>query len=390
LIPLRWGIALVVVVLFVLLLPRTAPVRTIVLTAELVPSILGLLPEEDAAADGPRVESTTYGTPVDRMDVWLPPGAHARFDGDAHGARLPAVVLALGVHPQPIDHPDITRVARAIAGAGVVVGVPDSTPLRELRVTPDEPAHLADAYLVLASRAEVDPRRVGLAGFSAGASMAILAAADPRIASDIRYVSAFGAYADAERLLADVATRTTRAGAGVKAWQPDPGIRRDVLELMLVAIEDEPGVDRLRELLPPVVAADAAPAGPDHAVAASLGGDSRGVYLLFTAADRAAAEAAVESLSVELREQLAGISPLTVEYDVETHVFLLHGLSDNAIPVEHADLLQAALTARVVRSTRFGTFGHEQPGLAGLDPDDAGDIWALALYLRDIVAAATE
>jgi dienelactone hydrolase len=268
--------------------------------------------------------------------------------------------------------------------------VPDSTPLRELRVTPDEPRHLADAYLVLASREEVDPRRVGLAGFSAGASMAMLAAADTRIASDVGYVSAFGAYADAERLLADVASRTTLTSNGVKAWQPDPGIRRDVLELMLVAIEDEPGIERLRELLPPIVAADTAPAGPDHAVAASLHGDARGVYLLFTAGDRAAAEAAVESLSAELREQLAGISPLTVQYDVETHVFLLHGLSDNAIPVEHADLLENALAGRVVRSTRFGTFGHEQPGLTGLDPDDAGDIWALALYLRDIVAAATE
>ena len=63
------------------------------------------------------------------MDVYLPAGARP-------GAGLPAVVLALGVHPAPIDDPRIVKIATAIARAGVVVGVPDSTALRELRVTP--------------------------------------------------------------------------------------------------------------------------------------------------------------------------------------------------------------------------------------------------------------
>jgi hypothetical protein len=71
-------------------------------------------------------------------------------------------------------------------------------------------------------------------------------------------------------------------------------------------------------------------------------------------------------------------------------VFILHGEPDTAIPVSHASQLAQALGDEVVRVTRFGRFGHGQPGADGLGIDDAGDIVALSAYLRDIVAAATE
>ena len=377
----RVAILVVAVVLVLSLVRQLPPVRTIAITAVLVPQVLGLAAGSEA--DAPTVDSVTYGAARDRIDIWLPAGAGA-------GSSLPAVVLALGVHPQPIDHPDITRVARAFARAGVVVGVPDSTALRELRVTPAEPAHLADAFLVVAGRPEVRADRVGLAGFSAGASMALVAAADSRIAPAVRYVSSFGAYAHAETLLIDVATRSTVLSGVPTAWQPDAGIRRDVLELMLVAIESERGTDRLRSELPPVVASETRPQGPDVNVLSGLDGDARAVYRIFTAADRATAEAAAGELSAPLRAQLTGISPLSVRERVEAPVFLLHGASDNAISVAHADALAQALAGELVRYTRFGSFGHEQPGVGGLDLADVGDIWELSVYLRDIVAAATE
>ena len=53
------------------------------------------------------------------------------------------------------------------------------------------------AFGLLASRPEVDPQRVGIAGFSVGGSLAVLAAADPRIAERVRFVNAFGAFGDA-------------------------------------------------------------------------------------------------------------------------------------------------------------------------------------------------
>jgi dienelactone hydrolase len=373
-----------VLVIAVLALPRLPPIRTIVLTAALVPEMIQLGPAPlSMAAPPPGRETVYYGTPLDRMDIYLPAGA-------ARASSRPAVVLALGVHPQPIDHPDITSLATAMSRAGVVVGVPDSTDLRNLRVTPAEPGHLADALLTIASLPEVNAGRVGLAGFSAGASIALLAAAEPHIAARVRYVSAFGGYADAERLLVDVATRTSLTDGQTIAWQPDAGIRRDVLELALATLDSDSARDYLRARLTPIVSATEPPTGPQPGDLDDLSGDTRAMYVLFTAADRQAATEAIASLSSDLRNHLAGISPLTVAGDIRAPVFLLHGAPDTAIPVAHAALLEEAIGDEVVRATIFGRFGHEQPGVTGLDLDDAGDIWELSLYLRDIVAAATE
>jgi acetyl esterase/lipase len=370
--------ALVVGLLFVP--PMQTAGRTLLLLPELIE--LPIRPLSALTAQ-PTVTTATYGTPGDRIDIYVPPNARA-------DAQLPGVVLALGVHPQPIDHPDIVRIAMAISRLGVVVGVPDSSALRQTQVTPEEPAHLADAAILLAGRPDVDPSRVGLAGFSAGASIALIAAADPRIAGSLRFVSAFGAYADARLLLIDVATRTMSRDGETQPWSPDPGIRRDVLELFLGAVEPAAARDELRALLQPVLAAEEPPPGPDPQVAAGFAGDALVAYRLFTSPDRRSATVAIDAASPALRRQLAGISPLNFGSDVLAPVFVMHGESDRAIPISHAALLAESLGPSVARFTRFGRFEHGQPGADGLGLEDAPDVWQLLLHLNAIVAAATE
>ncbi|HEY7600018.1 MAG TPA: hypothetical protein VH741_08830 [Candidatus Limnocylindrales bacterium] len=346
----RLGLALLVVLIayavgLLFVPPVLTATRTSLLLAELVElpvRPLGLVTGE------PRRVSTTYGTPADAMDVYLPADARP-------GAKLPAVVLALGVHPQPLDSPDIMRIASAIARVGVVVGVPDSAALRQLQLLPTEPAHLADAVLAIMDRPEVDRQRVGLAGFSAGASIALVAATDPRIANDLRYVSDFGGYADAELLLVDVASRSTVLDGEVVGWVPDEGIRHDLQSLLGQAIDD-----------------------PDLAAR------------YFAGADRETALRTLRRLPPGLRADLRALSPLEVSDRIVAPVFLLHGDPDTAIPVSHSVMLDQALGDRVVRFTRFGQFGHGQPGEGGLGLSDVPDLWALLLHLHDIVAATTE
>jgi acetyl esterase/lipase len=327
-----------------LLLP---PGRTVVRSALLTYDLLGLPASPlSALTPEPQRVTLTYGQPADRLDVYLPAGAQA-------DRRLPAVVLELGIHPLPIDDSQVVRLAGAISRLGMVVGVPDSAALRTSRLTPAEPAHLADAVLTVAGLPEVAPARVGLAGFSAGASIALIAAADARISDRLTFVSAFGGYADAETLLVDVATSSMEIDGRALNWTPDPGIVSDVREI-------------------------------------AANWDPRAAALIFAATDRATARAIVEALPAQERAYLLAISPVNVMAEIEAPVYLLHGRGDRAIPYSHALLLEAALGPRLARQTTFGRFGHEQPGLTGLTPDDAGDVWELALYLRDIVAVATE
>ena len=111
---------------------------------------------------------------------------------------------------------------------------------------------------------------------------------------------------------------------------------------------------------------------------------------LLAATDRQSAEDAVGAFSPELRGQLRSLSPRAFADRIEAPVFILHGEPDTAIPVGHASTLASAIGEEVVRVTRFGRFGHGQPGANGLGAEDAGDIVALSIYLRDIVAAAIE
>lgn len=105
---------------------------------------------------------------------------------------------------------------------------------------------------------------------------------------------------------------------------------------------------------------------------------------------RATAQVAASALNPELKAHLDGISPTMHADDVHVPVYILHVMTDTAILVAHAALLAQALGDNVKRFTEFGRFGHGQPGTNGLTLDDAGDVVALALYLRDVVAAATE
>jgi dienelactone hydrolase len=343
------GVALIAAAAVALLLAYGPPARTATRTLALLPELLELpVRPLSALVPEPRRLTTTYGAPSDRLDIYLPHDA-------VPDATRPAVILALGIHPQPIDHRDVVRIASAIGRLGVVVGVPDSSALRATRVTPGEAAHLAEAVLAVRARPEVDPARVGLAGFSAGASIALIAAADPRIAPGLRLVSGFGGYADAETLLVDVASRSTLLDGEVTSWQPDAGILRDVRALFQQASDDPQATEAL-----------------------------------FTAADRQAAAAVIAATPARLRADLAAISPTGFVERVEARVYLLHGDNDSAIPVAHGIALADALGDRVVRFTRFGRFQHGQPGRNGLSLADAQDIWALTLWLHDVVAAATE
>ncbi len=391
--PGRWRRRLgrLVLVLAVLLLAgavafvTVAPFRAAVRTVALIPELLDLpVKPLSALTPEPQRVSASYGEPrPERIDIYLPSGA------DADRSR-PAVLLALGVHPLPLDHPAVVRVARAIARLGMVVGVPESAQMRDSRVTEEEPGRLAEAFLVMADRPEVDSARAGMAGFSAGASLALVAAAEPRVVERVAYVNAFGGYGDAETLLVDTATRTTLEEGEIRPWQPDEVARRRLTEVLLFGIEPPQEQASLRAELEPVISADERPANAfDPAFAATLGDEARTVYEVVTAADRSDAEAAIAGAPESVRRHLAAISPVTVAGRIQASVFLMHDEGDQAIPVAHLDVLEGVLPEGAVhRATVFRLFEHVQPDAAGIGLDDTPELWKLFVHLQDLLDLA--
>lgn len=115
--------------------------------------------------------------------------------------RLPGWVLLHGLTYRGRRHASLDRFARAMAASGTVALVPDVPEWRRLQVAPAVSLPtIQAAALTLAARDEVEPGRTGVFGFSFGATQALAAAVDPRLADQLRAVVAWGGYCDVHAL----------------------------------------------------------------------------------------------------------------------------------------------------------------------------------------------
>ncbi|MBW3613077.1 MAG: hypothetical protein KY392_04365, partial [Chloroflexi bacterium] len=289
----RIGIVLLVVIVLVV---AWEPTRVAVQTAAMLPTLLDAGPKPlDWFSDDPRRESRPYraaerGQEPDLAEVWLPAWASAQRPAGG-------MLLVFGVNNLGRNHPAIARVAEGLARTGVVVVVPDSRTLLEGRLEVGEIAGVVHAFQLLAARPEVDRQRLGIVGFSVGGSLALRAASDPRIQDQVRWVNAFGAFADATTYLASVAAHAYLDDDGMAVpWTPTPLAREVYLRFLLDQVTDRGDREALREAFAePVLAGDRPAADPD--LKAELRTEvGATVHDLLTAEDLSAASAAIAAL----------------------------------------------------------------------------------------------
>jgi dienelactone hydrolase len=107
------------------------------------------------------------------------------------------VVLLHGVHHLGIEDPRMWNLARALAGAGVLVMTPELQDLADYRVTARTIDVIGDSTVVLSTRMN---RSVGLIGLSFAGGLALLAADRKDYAPNIGFVLAIGAHDDMGRV----------------------------------------------------------------------------------------------------------------------------------------------------------------------------------------------
>ena len=110
--------------------------------------------------------------------------------------RRPAVVFLNGVTARGRHHPDVQRLAEALARVGFLVAVPDPPGLAQGCIDRDT---LDASVAVVAAVADLpDARggRVGLVGVSIGATLGLIAAEDARLVSRVTVVAGIAPYAD--------------------------------------------------------------------------------------------------------------------------------------------------------------------------------------------------
>ena len=107
------------------------------------------------------------------------------------------VVLLHGVHHLGIEDPRMWNLARALAGAGVLVMTPELQDLADYRVTARTIDVIGDSAVVLSTRMQ---REVGVIGLSFAGGLSLLAATRPEYAPRIGFVMAIGAHDDMGRV----------------------------------------------------------------------------------------------------------------------------------------------------------------------------------------------
>lgn len=336
----------VLAVAVVVLLTREG--RTALRAAALIPSVF----------PNPPVKPLSWVTPV-------PIKEEARYSDGARTlvadvvrpdwpGRHSAMILSLGVHPVPRDDPALLQLAEGLARNGFVVMIPDSPDLRADRILPSERDAFVAAFAYLRAQPYVDRGRIGFIGFSVGASLLAVAAADPRINADVRLVNFFGGYYDAFDVLRAIASHRITYHGETRAWVPAELAETIFANVLLENVDDRADRALVRRALvdkESLTAADLARLGPR----------ARLVYELFTARDPERVDALLAALPGDIRAQLQAVSPSSFVGTLRARMFLMHDTADEFIAYVESRRFAEALPARQVVHTEFSIFAHVQP-----------------------------
>jgi pimeloyl-ACP methyl ester carboxylesterase len=235
------------------------------------------------------------------------------------------VVLLHGVHHLGIDDPRLWNLARALAGAGVLVMTPELQDLADYRVTARTIDVIGDSAVALSTRMR---RKVGVLGLSFAGGLALLAADRNPYSGSIGFVVAIGAHDDMSRVArffaanlitspdgAETQLQAHEYGALVLAYShledffsvSDAPVAREALRQWLW---EQPQAMRTAEALSPE------------------GKHEFGLLLHHRDQLR---DALLREITLH-KEEMEAVSPHRHLDQLHTPVFLLHGAGDTVIP----------------------------------------------------------
>ena len=329
--------------LFVLREPVAIHVKVVLLLADALPQIPAK-PLEALSAE-PRHEQVRLESPDSQIfgDMFRPAAAAGC------GWPRPGLILALGVRLAEKDRPVLFRFAGTMARLGFVVLWPRRAELEAGASLPELPETFVAGVRYLESLDAVAGDRISMLGFSVGASTALVAASDARIADRVRAVIFFGGYYDILDYVVSLATATMALDDRIEPWQPD-----------------EEAVGHTRALLE----------------AEGL----EGVRQIFEARTREEAQAWLDATPHAELEQLRRLSPAAHAHHLGARVFILHDRADRFVPYVGSVKLRRALPAEQVGAFALtGLFEHAQPK-GGLPWEVLGEVAGVYGFVYDVLS----
>lgn len=363
-----WPLALAIIVILVvgsgLVFSRHG--RPAVSSALLLPDMLLELPVRPVTwlTPEPTVERgfIDYGSGRILVDIYRPAGDEPRA----------AVIFSMGAPPLDLDDSRLVKLAEDAARAGLLMVVPFSRRLDAERIEPAEIDALVGIYQHLERQPYVDPDRIGYIGVSVGGSLALVAAADPRIADRVDYVVSFGGYSNGLDALVAIGSHHIHYDGLEETWEPDSH-SVEVMALLLIA-ELSDGGDREtickafvdpgdRRTLCGLASVDREPVSDVEV--ARLTPEGRAAYDIMTGRDPARAEELLSRLPPSALAKLEELSPDRVIAELGGEIYIIHDKGDEFIPYVESRRMRDALAGRDdVHFTEVSLFEHVEPRLS--------------------------
>jgi pimeloyl-ACP methyl ester carboxylesterase len=235
------------------------------------------------------------------------------------------VVLLHGIHHLGIDDPRLWNLARALAGAGVLVMTPELQDLADYRVTARTIDMIGDSAVALSNRMH---HKVGVMGLSFAGGLALLAADRKEFGDAMGFVVAIGAHDDMPRVARFFAANIIATPDGHET--PLQAHEYGALVLAYSHLEDffsAADVPVARESLRQWLWEQ--PEAMKTAAALSPEGKNE-LDLLLHHRDQLR-EALLKEITLH-KDEMEAVSPHGHMAQLHTPVFLLHGAGDTVIP----------------------------------------------------------
>ena len=315
--------------------------------------------EDIAAANKPsRLKMQTPSPSRRTYDYVIDGRSHT---GDVYrspqGVRA-SIVLVPGVFPAGKDDFRLVAMATTLARRQFAVLVPDLKGLRRYQVRASDVREIADAFRYLLSRPELVPEgRAGIAGFSYGGGLVLLAALEPEIREQVRFIVSLGGYYSLRNIVTYFTTGYYRETADAD-WQyrsphPYPKLVFTLSNAdLLKRARDRETLRRLAHSI----------AHADNGIDVEMQGfaaDARALYALLDNEEPARVPALIEQLSPRIRDELEGINPAAHDLSpLRAQVILMHGRGDTFIPYTESLALARALPPEQVRLFIIEGYAH--------------------------------
>jgi pimeloyl-ACP methyl ester carboxylesterase len=324
-------------------------------------------------------QRTPVIAPLARLVTYKPRIAETAIAGEATtiarpgggGGPWPAIVFVNGATRRGRYHPRVQRLARGLARAGFLVVVPDLPGLRLGEITATTIEATVSVARTVAARADVRGGRVSFYGVSVGATLSLLAAANPALRGRVRAVGGEAPWVDLKKVI----RLATTGYYGPTHYQTDPYARLAIARSLAAGLPRGRDRARLRSLLERVADDDPHPLTRLRSEV-RLGPAGRGLVSLLLNTSPSRFSPLYARLQPNLRRRVQLLSPLIRARRLSVPVELASAPHDRYFPP--AESRSLATRSKHVRVTVTSTLDHAIPALS---LRDIGDLVAFDQFI---------